>query len=104
MIITRMREYLEEHGWYQGDLYEDYYSPSPVCLQGAFYRTNPDNRWVDVASRKIAGAIRELYPDFTPPSFRGFGDWNLIVSFNDDEHTTFEDIMRVLKHAEQEGT
>lgn len=117
-IIARMREQLEEHGWHQGELHAGHFFLSadvlPSCLQGAFnlvfgYASLPsplgELARKETGSR-ICAAIRGLYPGFRccaahDPSYVA-DPWHVIVNFNDDKHTTCEDIMRVLKRAEQE--
>ena len=108
MIITQMREYIEQHGWHRGDLFEGVFSDSAACLKGAWYTACNSIPGAYFTKRETTGnlltaAIRELHPDWTCgccPGKDPWDPWHIVVKFNDDEHTTQEDIMQVLKHAE----
>jgi len=124
MIFHKVREYLEKHGWHQGHLYGGAVGDPfpPACCQGAYNAVaRAQVRNSGGFATKLARAIRDLYPDWRcccsshaspadPVSLarRHQMDpvslaWHQIVCFNDDKHHTYEDIMRVLKHAEGES-
>ena len=80
-------------------------SDSAACLKGAWYTIcdsiQDDRR--NFTAKLLTTAIQELHPDWTCgccPGEDPWHPWHIIVRFNDDEHTTQEDIMQVLKHAE----
>lgn len=124
-IFTAMREDLEKHGWHQGNLYAvtDALTrqAAPACLQGAYNRCETDQPVSIISgkgaevSRKLTEAIAELYPDWEhvhpqPSSSNDAlltfvypircSDWCVAVQFNDDKCTSYEDVIRILKHCE----
>lgn len=120
-IFAAMREDLEKNGWHQGSLYAipvSFHTPElaflgAACLQGAYQRCT-EMPYVPLGSGIMAGialaaAISELYPDWhhdheQTTAFKAMNaactNWCIVVNFNDDPHTTYEDVIRVLKHAE----
>lgn len=113
-IFTAMREDLEKNGWRQFKLYGGDGNDGPACLQGAharcmsrFLREGIAYRAPYLVGAGLVAAITELYPDWhhdhkamkLPETYECYS-WCVIVSFNDDAHTTIEDINRILKHAE----
>lgn len=85
-VYHRTIKVLEERGWCQG-AYED--DENRVCLSKAIGLANGfrGHTWVEQA------ALAEVVPDFEG-----------IIEFNDDPHTTYEDVVLALKRAHEATT
>jgi hypothetical protein len=65
------------------------------CLVGAFWKCYPDGD--DETRRKLANVILEKHPDRALPHLMPS---NVIIDFNDNQNTTFEDVRAVLEAAD----
>lgn len=112
-ILDAMIERLQDKGWVQGVLWEEYLLPSDssfplksvkgkACLQGTaelcgMERPLGITETLSAVADRLAAAITELFPERK----EGLGHWDTIVKFNDHPDTTFEDVMMVVKTAKE---
>ena len=104
-IYARVREDLEKNGWCQGDYYQptQYRDRPPACILGSFRRQLLPLIDELVFARAVCEAIRVLYPEWRAAyPYQGATAHSVIVAFNDEDGRTVEDMILVLKHAEEE--
>lgn len=130
LVIRKMRDVLVRNGWHQGSLFKSVddiksvadlngwpmnggwiFQDRACCLQGAL-NLIMDNAYYSPyeleAVDSLAQSIRALYPGHVHDcprtmwgsSCMGTDALCYIVVFNDDPHTTWEDITLILKDAE----
>lgn len=92
------------------NLAANYYDDNATCwcLNGALLKlhfgTKPNITQHGVDVKKLADAIRKLFSDRTqqrfPNTYHVVADGLLVIGFNDDVETTYEDIQKVLAEAQ----
>ena len=118
-ILDAMTARLQDKGWIQGVIWEEIFLPDllywdgysalrsikgKACLQGtaelcALTQPPRITATLSAVADRLAAVITELFPDRK----EGAGHWDTVVKFNDDEDTTFEDVMLVVKHAREQA-
>lgn len=105
-ILDAMIERLQDKGWVQGVLWEEYLLPSDssfrvkgkACLQGTAELCSAGSLSLrSLIADYLAAAIAALFPERR----EGEAHWDTVVKFNDHEDTTFEDVMLVVKTARE---
>jgi hypothetical protein len=112
-FARRARELMNDSGrhWVQGS----YQLGSSFCsigalrkslfgeAQGGFYINEGDSRFIAI-THALAEAIEEKYPAFVTKQEDEHGevkDVDLVINFNDDEETKWEDVERIFMRAEE---
>lgn len=95
-VLIGMKETIEDYGWIQRDMQND----DGVCLLGA-YVVSTGSYGTEGIPRVLLVLCAEWLDDQFPtaaPHLDNDVD-PIVTAFNDDEHTTVEDVMLTLKKA-----
>lgn len=107
-VLDQMIHRFETKGWIQHASWTFEYDfdlnrlePAKACLQGACDAVTDQVDTIgamlrDQVSLLLWTAITELFPDRVTST-----GWTAVIDFNDDDDTTFEDVMLVVKHARE---
>jgi hypothetical protein len=95
-VIDTAIDVLHEKGWNQG---ESVGPDGSVCLGQALYVAG--RRLFSSPEEVLASAREAVRAAIEGPSSASLPERARIASFNDDSHTTFEDVLLVLKHARE---
>lgn len=71
-------------------------SACKFCLVGAINRIYGDDYYKNQPiKKKLASSINKLFPQFAS----GYSDENTIIRFNDSSTVTYDDVKKVISHA-----
>lgn len=108
-ILEAMLETIVEKGWVQDTLYEEALNGGErivtgVCLEGACNLTYdrlhvPGRDWYEKQKLPVGRILVKAIDDLFPGRMDHVNPWAHVINFNDDEATTKEDVILILKHA-----